>query len=112
MKNKANLEEVAEALELKADSDNVYNSLNKIKTQIQSINVLIGNIENKKADNKNIEKLNSLLIKKIDEDKFNYSLKQLKDNIFDTINSFKNDYLTNIKIFEIIMKFFNKIIIQ
>ena len=185
MKNKANLEDVAEALDLKADSENVYNSLNEIKeslnnkvnineienisnelknfvnreeleifkeeinnnivemvknksdindfklisdafqdmklnmtqkvddidndldrlienikAQFQSTNVLISNIENKKAENKDIEELNSLIIKKIDEDKFNYSLKQLKDNIFDTINSFKNDYLTNIKIFE------------
>ena len=185
MKNKANLEDVAEALDLKADSENVYNSLNEIKeslnnkvnineienisnelknfvnreeleifkeeinnnivemvknksdindfklisdafqdmklnmtqkvddidndldrlienikAQFQSTNVLISNIENKKAENKDIEELNSLIIKKIDEDKFNYSLNQLKDNIFDTINSFKNDYLTNIKIFE------------
>ena len=185
MKNKANLEDVAEALDLKADSENFYNSLNEIKeslnnkvnineieninnelknfvnreeleifkeeinnnivemvknksdindfklisdafqdmklnmtqkvddidndldrlienikAQFQSTNVLISNIENKKAENKDIEELNSLIIKKIDEDKFNYSLNQLKDNIFDTINSFKNDYLTNIKIFE------------
>jgi len=185
MKNKANLEDVAEALDLKADSENFYNSLNEIKeslnnkvnineieninnelknfvnreeleifkeeinnnivemvknksdindfklisdafqdmklnmtqkvddidndldrlienikAQFQSTNVLISNIENKKAENKDIEELNSLIIKKIDEDKFNYSLNQLKDNIVDTINSFKNDYLTNIKIFE------------
>ena len=84
--------------------DDIDNDLDRlienIKAQFQSTNVLISNIENKKAENKDIEELNSLIIKKIDEDKFNYSLNQLKDNIFDTINSFKNDYLTNIKIFE------------
>ena len=185
MKNKANLEDVTEALELKADSENVYTCLNEIKedlnnkldkleidninkelkkcvnkeeleifkeeinnnimeivknksdindfklisdafqdmklnmtqkiddidndldrlienikAQFQSTNILISNIDNKKTDNKDIEEINNLLIKKLDEDKFNSLFGQLKDNVFETINSFKNDYLTNIKIFE------------
>ena len=185
MKNKANLEDVTEALELKADSENVYTCLNEIKedlnnkldkfqidninkelkkcvnkeeleifkeeinnnimeivknksdindfklisdafqdmkinmtqkiddidndldrlienikAQFQSTNILISNIDNKKTDNKDIEEMNNLLIKKLDEDKFNSLFGQLKDNVFETINSFKNDYLTNIKIFE------------
>ena len=185
MKNKANLEDVAEALELKADSDKIYsyinelkenlnnkadkreisninkelkNNVNKedlelfkeeinnnineimknksdindfklisdafqdmklnltqriddidsdldrlidnIKAQFQSTNILISNIDNKKVENKDIEEMNNLLFKKLDEDKFNSLFGQLKDNIFDTINSFKEDYLTNIKFFE------------
>ena len=185
MKNKANLEDVAEALDLKADSENVYNSLNEIKeslnnkvnineienisnelknfvnreeleifkeeinnnivemvknksdindfklisdafqdmklnmtqkvddidndldrlienikAQFQSTNMLISNIDNKKVENADIEEMNNLLIKKMDEDKCNSLFEQLKNDIYETINSFKDDYLTNIKMFE------------
>ena len=185
MKNKANLEDVAEALELKADSENVFNCLNEIKeslnnkvdkseisninkdiqnninkkelelfkeeinnnineimkdksnindfklisdafqemkinmtqriddidndldrlienikAQFQSTNMLISNIDNKKVENADIEEMNNLLIKKMDEDKCNSLFEQLKNDIYETINSFKDDYLTNIKMFE------------
>ena len=185
MKNKANLEDVAETLELKADSENVFNCLNEIKeslnnkvdkseisninkdiqnninkkelelfkeeinnnineimkdksnindfklisdafqemkinmtqriddidndldrlienikAQFQSTNMLISNIDNKKVENADIEEMNNLLIKKMDEDKCNSLFEQLKNEIYETINSFKDDYLTNIKMFE------------
>ena len=185
MKNKANLEDVAEALELKADSENVFNCLNEIKeslnnkvdtneisdikndlqnninkkefelfkeeinnninetmkdksnindfklisdafqemklsitqriddidndldrlienikAQFQSTNILISNIDNKKVESTDIEEMNNLLIKKMDEDKCNSLFEQLKNEIYETINSFKDDYLTNIKMFE------------
>ena len=185
MKNKANLEDVAETLELKADSENVFNCLNEIKeslnnkvdkseisninkdiqnninkkelelfkeeinnnineimkdksnindfklisdafqemkinmtqriddidndldrlienikAQFQSTNMLISNIDNKKVENADIEEMNNLLIKKMDEDKCNSLFEQLKNDIYETINSFKDDYLTNIKMFE------------
>ena len=185
MKNKANLEDVAEALELKADSENVFNCLNEIKeslnnkvdaneisdikkdlenninkkelelfkeeinnninetmkdksnindfklisdafqemklsmtqriddidndldrlienikAQFQSTNILISNIDNKKVESTDIEEMNNLLIKKMDEDKCNSLFEQLKNDIYETINSFKDDYLTNIKMFE------------
>ena len=180
LKNKANLEDVAEALELKADQENVFTYLNEIKeslknkadkselmnineeimnnveifkeginnnisdlmknksdvndfklisdafqdmkssmtqriddidndldrlienikTQFQSTNILISNVENKKVENKDIEEMNNIILKKLDEDKFNNLFNQFKDNIYETINSFKKDYLTNIKIFE------------
>ena len=185
MKNKANLEDVAEALELKADSENVFNCLNEIKeslnnkvdkseisninkdiqnninkkelelfkeeinnnineimkdksnindfklisdafqemkinmtqriddidndldrlienikAQFQSTNMLISNIDNKKVENADIEEMNNLLIKKMDEDKCNSLFEQLKNDIYETINSFKDDYLTNIKMFK------------
>ena len=185
MKNKANLEDVAEALDLKADTENVFTCLNEIKeslekkvdkneminineelknsaskkeleifkeeikndineamknksdindfklisdalqdmklnmtqriddidndldrlienikAQFQSTNILISDIDNKKVENKEIDEMNNLLIKKLDEEKFNELFTQLKDSVFETINSFKDDYLTNIKIFE------------
>ena len=84
--------------------DDIDNDLDRlienIKAQFQSTNILISNVDNKKVENKEIEEINNILLKKLDEDKFNNLFNQFKDNIFDTINSFKKDYLTNIKIFE------------
>ena len=185
LKNKANIEDVSEALELKADSENVFNYINEIKeslnnkveknemsninkdlknninkkdlelfkeeinnnineimkeksnindfklisdafqemklnmtqriddidndldrlienikAQFQSTNMLLSDIDNKKVENSDIEEMNNLLIKKMDEDKFNSLFEQLKNDIYETINSFKDDYLTNIKMFE------------
>ena len=185
MKNKANLEDVAEALDLKADSENVFGYINEIKeglnnkvdkkdllninenlknnvhkkelelfkeeittnineilknksdindfklisdafqdmkinltqriddidndldrlidnikAQFQSTNLLISNLDNKKVESKDIEEMNNLLMNKLDEEKFNNYFSQFKNEVFETINSFKNDYLTNIKMFE------------
>lgn len=84
--------------------DEIDNDLDRlienIKAQFQSSNVLISELDSKKVDNKDIEEINNLLIKKLDEEKFNSSLELLKNNVFETINSFKDDYLTNIKLFE------------
>ena len=44
--------------------------------------------------------MNLSLTKKLDEDKFNKSISDLKNNIFESMNNFKEDYLTNIKILE------------
>ena len=74
--------------------------IDNIKAQFQSTNILISNIDNRKVENKDMEEINNLLIKKLDEDKFNSLFGQLKDSLFDTINSFKDDYLTNINFFE------------
>ena len=185
IKNKANLEDVEEALELKADSENVFGSLNEvkaslnnkvdkieilnineklknnvdkkelellkeeinnnitellknksdindfklisdafqdmkmnltqriddidndldrlienIKAQFQSTNLLISNLDNKKVESKDIDEISNLLMQKIDEEKFNNYFSQFKNDVFETINSFKSDYLTNIKMFE------------
>ena len=84
--------------------DDIDNDLDRlienIKAQFQTTNVLINDIDNKKMENKDIEDINNILSKKLDEDKFNSLFNQLKNNIYETINSFKDDYLTNIKIFE------------
>ena len=112
MKNKSDLNDfklISDAfqdmkLNMTQRIDDIDNDLDRlienIKAQFQTTNVLISNIENKKIENKDIDDINNILMKKLDEDKFNSLFNQLKNNVFETINSFKDDYLTNIKIFE------------
>ena len=84
--------------------DDIDNDLDRlidnIKTQFQNTNKQMSDIENKKCDKKDFDNINTLISKKVDEDKFNKLLSELKDNLFESLNSFKEDYLTNIKIFE------------
>ena len=84
--------------------DDIDNDLDRlidnIKTQFQNTNKQMSDIENKKCDKKDFDNINALISKKVDEDKFNKLLSELKDNLFESLNSFKEDYLTNIKIFE------------
>ena len=84
--------------------DDIDNDLDRlidnIKTQFQNTNKQMSDIENKKCDKKDFDNINTLISKKVDEDKFNKLLSELKDNLFESLNSFKEDYLTNIQIFE------------
>ena len=84
--------------------DDIDNDLDRlienIKNQFQSTNKLIKDLENNKSDKKENEEMNLLLNKKLDEDKYNKMLSEIKDNMFESMNLFKEDYLTNIKIFE------------
>ena len=84
--------------------DDIDNDLDRlidnIKTQFQNTNKQMSDIENKKCDKKDFDNINTLISKKVDDDKFNKLLSELKDNLFESLNSFKEDYLTNIKIFE------------
>ena len=84
--------------------DDIDNDLDRlidnIKAQFQSTNILISNIDNKKVESKDIDEMSNLLMQKLDEEKFNGYFSQLKNDVFETINSFKSDYLTNIKMFE------------
>ena len=112
MKNKSDLNDfklISDAfqdmkLNMTQRVDDIDNDLDRlienIKAQFQTTNVLISNIDNKKIENKDIEEINNILTKKLDEEKFNSLFNQFKNNVFETINSFKDDYLTNIKIFE------------
>ena len=164
LNKKCNLDDVAEALELKLDKDNYLNEINKIKndiekniekkleeigkkideinnnksdindfklisdafqdmklsltqrvddidndldrlienikSQFQTTNKLINDFENKKSDKKDFDEVNILLNKKLDEEKFNNLISDIKNNLFESLNNFKEDYLTNIKIFE------------
>ena len=83
------------------DIDNDFDRLiENIKIQFNSTNKLITDLENKKIEKKDFDNMNLLLSKKLDEDKFNKLISDLKNNIFESMNNFKEDYLTNIKILE------------
>ena len=83
------------------DIDNDFDRLiENIKAQFNTTNKLITDLENKKSEKKDLDNMNLALTKKLDEDKFNKSILDLKNNIFESMNNFKEDYLTNIKILE------------
>ena len=83
------------------DIDNDFDRLiENIKTQFNNTNKLITDLENKKSEKKDLDNINLILSKKLDEDKFNKLISDLKNNIFESMNNFKEDYLTNIKILE------------
>ena len=83
------------------DIDNDFDRLiENIKTQFNNTNKLITDLENKKSEKKDLDNMNLILSKKLDEDKFNKLISDLKNNIFESMNNFKEDYLTNIKILE------------
>jgi len=83
------------------DIDNDFDRLiENIKTQFNNTNKLITDLENKKSEKKDLDNMNLILSKKVDEDKFNKLISDLKNNIFESMNNFKEDYLTNIKILE------------
>ena len=83
------------------DMDNDFDRLiENIKAQFNTTNKLITDLENKKSEKKDLDNMNLALTKKLDEDKFNKSISDLKNNIFESMNNFKEDYLTNIKILE------------
>ena len=84
--------------------DDIDNDLDRlienIKSQFQTTNKLMNDLENKKSDKKDLDEINTVLNKKLDEDKFNNLITDIKNNLFESLNNFKDDYLTNIKIFE------------
>ena len=84
--------------------DDIDNDLDRlienIKSQFQTTNKLMNDLENKKSDKKDLDEINTILNKKLDEDKFNNLITDIKNNLFESLNNFKDDYLTNIKIFE------------
>ena len=84
--------------------DDIDNDLDRlienIKSQFQTTNKLINDLENKKSDKKDFDEVNILLNKKLEEEKFNNLISDIKNNLFESLNNFKEDYLTNIKIFE------------
>ena len=83
------------------DIDNDFDRLiENIKTQFNNTNKLITDLENKKSEKKDLDNMNLILSKKLDGDKFNKLISDLKNNIFESMNNFKEDYLTNIKILE------------
>ena len=92
MKNKANLEDVAEALELKADSENIFNCLNEIKESL-----------NNKVDKNEISNINKDLQNNINKKE----LELFKEEINNNINEIMKDK-SNINDFKLISDAFQE----
>lgn len=83
------------------DIDQDLDSLiDNIKQQFQSVNVVLNNIEVNKAEYSQIDKLNSLINKKIDNDTLSNQINQLKSDVFDALTQYKLDISQNKKKFE------------
>ena len=84
--------------------DDIDNDLDRlienIKTQFQSLNVVINNLENNKVEIGNFEKVSLGISKKADIEKVDSSINKLKNEMFETINEFKNDVIGSRKKFE------------
>ena len=84
--------------------DDIDNDLDRlienIKTQFQSLNVVINNLENNKVELGNFEKIQNGISKKADMEKVDSLINKLKNEMFETINEFKNDVIGNRKKFE------------
>lgn len=66
--------------------------IENIKKEFGNINKVINNLDMKKSDYKEIEKLNNAINKKCDVDNFNDSLVQLKKEILDNYSNYKTEY--------------------
>ncbi len=84
--------------------DDIDNDLDRlienIKNQFHSLNTVINNLENNKVEISNFERVSNSISKKADIEKLDNSINKLKDEMFDTINQFKNDVVVNRKKFE------------
>lgn len=79
--------------------------IDSVKEQFQSLNLVINNLEQNKIDNNelNVEKfknLDNFLSNKVDQKDVEIMINKVKNNLLDTINSFKNGENANMKIFE------------
>ncbi len=74
--------------------------IENIKKEFQNLNIVINNLDVKKADFKELEKINSSLAKKMDSDNFSNSLSTLKTDLYESFTHYKADILQNKKIFE------------
>ena len=83
--------------------DDIDNDLDRlienIKTQFQSLNVVINNLENNKVEQSLFEKLNNQMNKKIDSEKYENNINKIKDDFYDTFNNFKNEIISSRKKF-------------
>ena len=79
--------------------------IDSVKEQFQSLNIVINNLEQNKIDvnDLNVEKLRNLdnyLKNKVEQKDVEIMIDKVKNNLLDTINSFKNGENANMKIFE------------
>lgn len=83
--------------ELDQDIDRL---IENIKKEFGNINMLINNMETKKIDIKEIEKLNSLINKKCEIEHFSESIQLIKKEISDNVSNLKNEIRENKKLIE------------
>ena len=74
--------------------------IENIKTQFQSLNVVINSLENNKIDFQTFEKMNNILMKKVDIDKIDNLFTSLKTELFDSMQSHYNEMVSSKKKFE------------
>ena len=74
--------------------------IENIKTQFQSLNVVINSLENNKIDFQTFEKMNNILMKKVDIDKIDNLFTSLKTELFDSLQSHYNEMVSSKKKFE------------
>ena len=84
--------------------DDIDNDLDRlienIKTQFQALNEDINNIDKNKIDNLIFDQINDIMNKKVDIDIMEKNITQLKNNIFNSMNTFMTELETNRKKFE------------
>ena len=84
--------------------DDIDNDLDRlidnIKLQFKSLNDVINNLEKNKLDFSIIEKINEMINNKVDNDKMNENIAQLKNNIYDSMNNFMTELEKNRTKFE------------
>jgi len=74
--------------------------IENIKKEFGNLNMIINNLDLKKIDLKELEKLNNILNRKCELDHFSESIQQLKKDLFDNISSLKNEIRENKKMME------------
>lgn len=74
--------------------------IENIKKEFQNLNIVVNNVDMKKADFKEFEKVNNLIGKKVDIEHLTSSLSQLKNDLYESLSLYKTDFQQNKKIFE------------
>ncbi len=74
--------------------------IENIKKEFANFNILINNLDMKKVDFKEFEKLNTQVSKKTDNEILNSSLGQIKNDIYESFGHFRNEVLNTKKLFE------------
>jgi hypothetical protein len=83
--------------ELDQDIDRL---IENIKKEFGNMNIVVNNLDMKKVDFKEFEKLSTNVSKKLDADILSNSLSQIKNDIYDSFSHYRNEIEHNKKMFE------------
>lgn len=83
--------------ELDQDIDRL---IENIKKEFGNMNIVVNNLDMKKVDFKEFEKLSANVSKKTDNEILNNSLTQIKNDIYDSFTHYRNEIEHNKKMFE------------